>query len=105
MAACANEQAGQKVQPPPGVHAYTALIQALAAAGRFPECVELLAEMKARGVQPNVVTYSTLANGFVQSGLLTEARELLQTMQARPGRPAYLCAKAVLMHFAAAVLS
>ena len=71
------------MEPPPGVRAYTALVQAYAAAGRFPECAQLMGEMRGRGVRPNVVTYSTLANGFVTCGMLEEARELLQEMQAR----------------------
>lgn len=80
-------QAGQKVNPPPGVRAYTALLQGLSAAGRFGDCLEVLDDMRQRGVHPNVVTFTTLANGMVSRGRLDEARGVLERMRAEGVQP------------------
>ena len=95
-------QSGQRMDPPPGVRAYTALIQGLAAAARFDECLVLMEEMKSAGIQPNVVTFSTLLDGLVNHSRLQEAHKLLSTMQAA-GVPANTVTYSTLMKgFAAA---
>lgn len=82
-----DTQAGQRVSPPPGVRAYTALLQGLAAAARFDDCIEVLDDMRLRGVPPNVVTFTTLADGMVNEGRLEEARGLLGRMRAEGVQP------------------
>ncbi|CAK0798080.1 unnamed protein product, partial [Prorocentrum cordatum] len=66
-----------------GVRWYTQQISALGKRKQWRQALDLLAEMRAGGVRPNVITYSALISACERSGQPERSLELLQEMKER----------------------
>merc|ERR1719159_2305087 len=57
------------------------LVDACARSGRMERVPEILADMRAHNVQPNLITYSTTMKGHCQAGDIQTALDLMEEMQ------------------------
>jgi pentatricopeptide repeat protein len=62
---------------------YNATISACEKGGQWETAVDLLAEMRARGIEPDVITYSATISACEKGGQWEKAVELFEEMRAR----------------------
>lgn len=65
----------------------TAMAAQVRACGGLPKALDMLKEMRSRGLAPDVITYNTLINACSVSAQVEEAERLFQDMQARGLKP------------------
>lgn len=61
---------------------YSTLINACAKVGRMQSAVAVVGEMRARGIEADVITYNTLLDGWAKRGDVWEAADVIEQMQA-----------------------
>lgn len=64
----------------PSVHSFTNLVNAFVRVGKVDEAKRVIAAMKLRGFEPNVVTLTTLLKGLCEQGSMQEAEQLESNM-------------------------
>jgi pentatricopeptide repeat domain-containing protein 1 len=67
--------------------AITAIISACAQARNWKKALQLLEEMQAKGVEPNVFTYNATTSACEKGGQWEKALQLLEEMQAKGLEP------------------
>ena len=78
-------RAGMRAKEPasrPTVRAYTAMVQALARAGRADEANGWVREMREAGCAPNAHTYTAIVDGFARAGNPVGAEATVDAMRA-----------------------
>ena len=78
-------RAGMRAKEPasrPTVRAYTAMVQALARAGRADEANGWVREMREAGCAPNAHTYTAIVDGFARAGNPAGAEATVDAMRA-----------------------
>lgn len=66
---------------------YTTLINACAKVGRMQSAVAVVGEMRALGIEPDVITYNALLDGWAKRGDIWEAADVMEQMQAAGVKP------------------
>jgi pentatricopeptide repeat protein len=64
----------------PDTHLYNSLMKAHITASDPADDLAMLRQMKADGVDPNLITYNTLIYGFARAEMVTKARTYLDVM-------------------------
>jgi len=83
----AEAEAGDSVFVLPDVVSYNTLVKAYGLHGHFPNAVEVLSRMRARGLEANAITYNSLIDAAARTGEAAAAWEFYQEMvkQGFPG--------------------
>ena len=82
--------------PAPTVRTYALVLSALQKGGQWRAAGELLREMPARGVDPNLYCYTAVASALAEVGRWREALALHEQMRAAAVTPDALCCHALL---------
>jgi pentatricopeptide repeat protein len=80
-------QEDASVRPLVNAVIYTTILKGFASAAHTEKAMKVYAEMKAHGIEPNLITFNSLLNAFAQSGAMQHVPALWEDMKAAGVEP------------------